>query len=288
MTSNAVGLVTIYLLSFLSLAATVGRLVSLRIFFGKASEFDASGLMQERIKYALWITIEIMTVVICANLPTMPALLWVLKRTVVKPFSSKPLSSSPTPHLHNPYPYPLPFYGNTSSHAFSTSQKTSISVDSKSSRRKGRWSWLSNLTTRLHPSFKDTSAGEKMPQSRDNLITRTRLTEGKDSISFAATKEIEMASENKTINHSSSSQPHGTESLERQQIRNSTEEVDLGVAAVVSPKSPTSSSSSASSCHRDVVGSSGASNHHGVSGAGGAAGGVIYVTDEVAVERTAA
>lgn len=283
---NAVGLVTIYLLSFFSLAATIARLVSV-IKISESVTRNATVLMQQRIIYSLWVTVEIMTVVICANLPTMPALLWVMKRVITKMFSSKPSSLSPPPHLHNPYPYPLPFYGNTSSHAFSTSQKTSVSADSKSSSGKGRWSWLSNLTTRLHPNFKDTSARDKMPQSRDNLVARTRMTEGKDSISLTATQEIEMIQGNKTINPSSSSNLHRAASLEHQQSRNSAEEVDL---EAVSPKSLMSSSSSASSCRRDMVGLAGASsNHHGVSGVGGGtADGVIYVTDEVAVERTAA
>ena len=88
------------------------------------------------------------------------------------------------------------------------------------------------------------------------------------------------------MNHSSSSQLSRTVSSEHQQSRNSSEEVDLGVAFIMSPKSPTSSSS-ASSCHREMIASAGASNVHG-GGGGTAADGVIYVTDEVAVERTAA
>ena len=125
-----------------------------------------------------------------------------------------------------------------------------------------------------------------MPQPGDNLVARTRMMEGKDSISFAATREIEMIQGNKNINHSSSSQLSGTASLEHQQGKTSTEEVDLGVAVVISPKSPTSNSGSSS--HGEMVGLAGATNHEGVSGIGGAADGVIYVTDEVAVERTAA
>lgn len=71
---EVVGLIIIYLLSFLSLGATIARLV---IIVRSQQLIDRENLLQlmaQRINFAYWAIIEVTTIIICANLPTMPVL----------------------------------------------------------------------------------------------------------------------------------------------------------------------------------------------------------------------
>lgn len=67
-----VALVIIYLLSFLSLAATIVRLVKVVQYAQRDDQWDAIVL---RFDYTYFAVIEIMTAILCANLPTMSSLL---------------------------------------------------------------------------------------------------------------------------------------------------------------------------------------------------------------------
>ena len=128
----------------MSLGATVARLILLRRYASNDGN-DPVVVIEERITYSYWIIIEMMTVIICANLPTMPALVHATKRTVSEKMtlpsqyynstSSSALPSSP-PRFHHLHPYALPLYGgNTSSHAFSTNTKSSHRSSTFSKRR---------------------------------------------------------------------------------------------------------------------------------------------------------
>ena len=128
----------------MSLGATVARLILLRRYASNDGN-DPVVVIEERITYSYWIIIEMMTVIICANLPTMPALVHATKRTVSEKMtlpsqyynstSSSALPSSP-PRFHHLHPYALPLYGgNTSSHAFSTNTKSSHRSSTCSKRR---------------------------------------------------------------------------------------------------------------------------------------------------------
>ena len=84
----AVGLLIIYLLSFTSLAATVARVVAVTQF---SIDFNPFAYMETTIDDINWIIIEMMIVIICANLPTMPAVVG-RARSLVQPY----LFSSPS------------------------------------------------------------------------------------------------------------------------------------------------------------------------------------------------
>ena len=66
------GLVIIYLLSFFNLAVTIVRLDAVIEFANIANLFEAAA---ERVQYAYWGVIEVMTAIMCANLPAMSAFL---------------------------------------------------------------------------------------------------------------------------------------------------------------------------------------------------------------------
>lgn len=86
------GLLIIYLLSFLSLGATLARLAILI----KNAQIDGKNelleIMARRIKYTYWAVIEVTTVIICANLPTMPVLVHNIE-PVLRIIHSSPFSS---------------------------------------------------------------------------------------------------------------------------------------------------------------------------------------------------
>ena len=62
----------VYLLSFLSLGSTIARLVKVTQYTDRGNPLKA---MKTRFDILYWTIIEIMTVIVCANLPAMPALL---------------------------------------------------------------------------------------------------------------------------------------------------------------------------------------------------------------------
>ena len=279
--------------------------------------------MEERIKYSYWIIIEIMTVIICANLPTMPALVHVIKRTISKALSPSPSTAlpPPPPRFHHLHPYALPLYGNTSSHAFSTNPK---SGRRSSNISKWRWTGLFNhtnphlhsptaTTTTTATSLSSPPMREKIRQSRDTLVSLGKVTDGKDSssksiITSAPAQETEMAN-NPTNDANCTFYISRVAPSEYQSSMRSNEEAtgpgggaaggDNGGAAVTATiSSPASSSSSASSHHRDRSGSNVGFQGVNHSGAGAGAGavdgagpdsiGVIYRTDEFTVERSVA
>ena len=59
----------IYALSFLSLAATIARLIKVAQF---AEAVDVEGMLSKRMDYTYWAVVEVMTAIVCANLPAMP------------------------------------------------------------------------------------------------------------------------------------------------------------------------------------------------------------------------
>ena len=69
-----VGLLIIYLLSFLSLGATLAQLVNIVQNVELGNVYDPVEAMSHRIKYIYWAIVEVTTLIICANLPTMPVL----------------------------------------------------------------------------------------------------------------------------------------------------------------------------------------------------------------------
>ena len=83
----AAGLLIIYLLSFVSLAITVARLVAITQF---SIDDDPFAYMETQIDDIIWIIAEMMTVIICANLPTMPALVCRIRSLVRRGGSSSP------------------------------------------------------------------------------------------------------------------------------------------------------------------------------------------------------
>ena len=64
----------IYLLSFLSLGATLAQLVNVAQNTETGNEVDPLEVMEHRIEYTCWAIVEVTTVIICSNLPTMPVL----------------------------------------------------------------------------------------------------------------------------------------------------------------------------------------------------------------------
>ena len=88
---STVGLIVVYLLSFSSLAATTTRLVYVSQFQPGPSNIE---LMKRRLDYALWAVIELMTVIMSANLPAMAAL---IRRGGQLKSRSSPQSSSVRP-----------------------------------------------------------------------------------------------------------------------------------------------------------------------------------------------
>lgn len=83
-----VGIVFIYLLSFVSVTATIVRLVSVLRFHSKITQRD---LVSQRIDYSYWAILEIMTAIMCANLPALSAL---YRRTIGKDSSTFDASGS--------------------------------------------------------------------------------------------------------------------------------------------------------------------------------------------------
>ena len=71
LSSPVAGLLVIYLISFLSVGVTIARLVRVAQFVLTDSIF---ALMERRIDLTYFAIIEIMTIIMCANLPAMPAL----------------------------------------------------------------------------------------------------------------------------------------------------------------------------------------------------------------------
>ena len=83
----------IYLLSFLSLGSTIARLVKVSVYSDIGNPLKT---MRGRIDTIYWTIIEMMTVVICANLPAMPALLRYIK-------GSSTAAESPSSTLSSPH-----------------------------------------------------------------------------------------------------------------------------------------------------------------------------------------
>ena len=77
----------IYALSFLSLAATITRLVKVAQFVQSTDVVDQ---MVRRLDYTYWAIIEIMTAIMCANLPAMPSLVRHVSRGPFKAFRVLP------------------------------------------------------------------------------------------------------------------------------------------------------------------------------------------------------
>lgn len=81
------GLIFIYLLSFFSLAATIVRLHSVILF---DSNIRHAQSLTQRMAYSYWAMLEIMTAIMCANLPALPA----LRRYVTRKFKKEPFDVS--------------------------------------------------------------------------------------------------------------------------------------------------------------------------------------------------
>ena len=94
-TGTSAGLVIIYLLSFFNLAVTIVRLDVVIRFAKLTNIFEAAA---KRIEYAYWGVIEVMTVIMCANLPAMSAFL----RFVGHDQKSSPSTSASTQHHSSP------------------------------------------------------------------------------------------------------------------------------------------------------------------------------------------
>ena len=82
-----VGLIFIYLLSFFSLAATIVRLHSVIQFDSNIRQVQS---LTQRMAYSYWAMLEIMTAIMCANLPALPA----LHRYVTSKFKKEPFNVS--------------------------------------------------------------------------------------------------------------------------------------------------------------------------------------------------